>query len=1107
MRKILIGSWLLSLLSCLPLLAQDAVVTGRVTSSDDGSALPGVSIVVKGTSRGTTTDVNGTYRINAGSAATLTFSFVGFRPQNVVVGNRSAVNVSLETDASTLNEVVVTAFGIQTSERQIGTSVAKINNAQITQAAPVNIANGLTGKVSGLQINTTNNGVGAGVRITLRGNRSFLGNNQALVVVDGVISDASFLATINPDDVERTDILKGPSAAALYGSDASNGAIIITTKKGSLKNTPQISYSNNTQFESISYMPGLQTQFGGNGGEGVPFYDRNYRRTYVPYENQSFGTAYDGSLQPLGYGVEIRDANGNVHLDTLKVPYSSPTKDPRRAFFNTGVTSQHNLSYRIGDNKNYFGLGVQRVNQSGIVPNDKYQRTTLSLTGGRVIDKFTANASVQTAYVKTDLENGDFNQNRPVYWNVLNQQAHAPINSYPLNDINSPYGDVNGYYNAYYPNPYWQITGDNSRAVTNRYTVQGSADVSYQFKPWLSVLYRLGGQLSNTQLKSHRAEVTFSDYALTDPWEAGNIASSTGKANASVTDASSLATRFTGDLLVTVNPKFGDFTTRLIVGQQTRQEYLRATQDFATSLVVPGLYNISNRLGNANVFEYNSRSRLIGAFGDFTVGYKDYVFIHATGRNDWTSLLSAANRSFFYPSVDASVILSDAIPALKNNNVLTFAKIRGGISKVGQVNVAPYQLQNVFNPGGLQLPTSTVNVVSGGTAFPFGGQAGFELGNRQNDPNLKPEFTTNREVGLEVGLFGRVNLEAVYYSTTTINQTVPIDVSRATGYTSALINAGTMKNNGIELDLSTTRPIVNVGGFTWNINTNFTYLESKVTDLYQDLARINIPYGSSQFRPDLSGGASNVFAAKGYAYPALYVNDIQRVQNTDPKGLNYDATGQYVGRPVVSATTGYPVLDPNLKYAGTTQPKYRFGLTNTFKYKGLSLATVIEYRGGAVIYNALGNALEFTGAGIRSVYAGRQNFVFPGSVIQNSDGTFKENTNVTTKDGNLTFWTNSAYHNAGYSYVTSADFWKLREVSLSYTIPASILGYTKFIKSLNVALTGRNLIMLRPKTNVFTDPEFSGGTNVNDTSNAVGTTTEYQTPPTRFYGFRVSFGF
>ncbi len=1070
-------------------IAQDRRITGKVITAEDNSTLPGVSVVLKGSGRGVNTDADGNYAISVPGGGTLVFSFVGSVSQEIAVGNQSVINVSLLPDARTLNEVVVTSFGIKRTEREIGTSIARINSSAINQAAPVNIANGLTGKVSGLQISTTNNGVGAGTRITLRGNRSFLGNNQPLLVVDGVVSNIDLLNSINPNDIDQTTVLKGPSAAALYGSDASNGVLIVTTKRGTKNSKPQIMYSNNTQFESISYMPGLQTQYGGNGGEPQPFYDRNYRRTYVPYENQSFGTPYDGSLQPLGYGVEIRDANGNVRLDTLKVPYSSPTKDPRRAFFNTGVTTQHDVSYRIGDGLNYFGLSLQRVDQKGIIPNDKYQRTTIGLNGGRSVDKLTVTGAVKFGYQNINTENGDFNSNRPVYWNVLNQQAHAPINSYPLNDITSPYGDVNGYYNAYYPNPYWQITGDNSRRVSDVYTIQGSTDVAYQFTKWLNVLYRIGGQVRSIQNKSHIADVTFSDYALTDPWEAGNIASSTGHANAQVSDYTQLDTRFTGDLLVTLNPKFGDFTTNLILGQQTRQQFFRSTSDFASALVVPGVYNVANRLGNPILSEYNSSSRLLGVFADLTLGYRNFAFVHASGRQDQTSLLSAANRTFFYPSVDASLIVTDLIPSLKNSQALSYLKLKGSLAKVGQVNVAPYQLQNVFNPG---------------IGFPFGGQAGFELGNQQNDPNLKPEFTTSREAGIELGLFDRFNLEAVYYNTTTTNQTVPIDISRATGYSRALINTGSMDNSGVEIDLRTLKPIVNVGGFSWDLNTNFTYQQSKVTDLYQDLARVNIPYAN--------GVASDIFAAKGYAYPGLFVNDIQRIQNTDPKALNYDPTGQFVGRPVVSATTGYPILDANLKYAGTTQPKYRFGITNTFKFKGLSLATVIEYRGGNVIYNALGNALEFTGAGIRSTYAGRQNFVFPNSVTvsTNADGTtgtITPNTNITTKDGNLTFWTNSAYHNAGYSYVTSADFWKLREVALSYDIPVSVLGYTKFIRTLNIALTGRNLLMLRPKTNVFTDPEFSGGNNANDTSNAVGVTTEYQAPPTRFYGFRVSIGF
>ncbi len=1091
MKKVLFGSWFLSLLFCLPLLAQDAAVTGRVTSSDDGSTLPGVSVVVKGTSRGTTTDANGAYRIAAGSGATLTFSFVGFKPQDVAVGNRNSINVVLAADASTLNEVVVTGFGIKRNEREIGTSVTKVSNALITQAAPVNVANGLTGKVAGLQVNLTNNGVGASPRLTIRGNRSFLGNNQALLVVDGAITDISYLSSINPNDIESTSVLKGPSAAALYGSDASNGVLVITTKKGTTNNKPQISYTNNTQFERVSYMPDLQRIYGSNGGEGAPYLDANGQRLYVPFENQSFGPAYDGSTRPLGFGVQVTNPDGSIRLDTLQVPYSSTGVDPRRAFFNTGVTQQHDLAYRIGDGQNYFGLGLQRVDQNGIVPNDKYNRTNVTVNGGRTVDKFSSNAKMQFTYENTNKENGDFAQNRPLYWNLLNQPAHAPLTDPRITDITSPYGDVNGFFNAYYPNPSWQVSGNNSRAVTNKYSFQGYADVSYQFTKWLNVLYRISAQATNSQFKSNLAAVSFSSYALGDPWGAGNIASSVKQVNGNVANAGLTSARFTGDLLITLAPTFGDFTPKLILGQQSRVDYTRYLTSSASQLVVPGTYNIANRLGNASVGEGSYQSRLLGYFYDFTLGFRNWAFINTTGRYDNTSLLAPGNRSYFYPGVNASVVLTEALPALKDSKVISYLKLRGGVAKAGNISVGPYQLQNVFNPGG---------------GFPFGSQPGFLQSTQQNDPNLKPEFTTNREVGIEVGLFDRVNAEIVYYSTVTTNQTVPIAVSRATGYANALINTGSMQNKGLEIELKTLRPIVSAGKFTWNINTNFTYLNNTVTSVYQDLDRINIPQAGSIYSPFTFGAASSVYAAVNYAYPSLFGNDIARVQNTNPNASYYEASGAHVGQAVVNPVTGYPILDPTIRYLGNTQPKYRFGLNNTFAYGGFTLNALVEYRGGNVIYNALGNALEFTGAGIRSTYNGRQNFVYPNSVVgtTGADGstTYSPNTSVSTRDGNLEFWTNSGYHNAVSSYVTSAAFWKLRELALNYTFPANILSSVKFVRSLSIGLTGRNLLMLRPKTNVFTDPEFSL-----DNSNAQGATNEYQTPPTRQYGFRVAVGF
>ena len=1084
MRKLLMLTQLLLCLCSVPLLAQDRVITGRVTSGEDGSALPGVSIALKGTTRGVSTDADGKYTFSVPTGrGQLVFSFIGFVSQEVTTGAQTTLNITLTPDATNLNEVVITAFGIRRNAREIGTSVTRINNEQIVQAAPVNVASGLTGKVAGLQVNLTNNGVGSNPRLTIRGNRSFLGNNQALLVVDGVLTDISFLASINPNDVEQTTVLKGPSAAALYGSDASNGVLVITTKRGGTKNQAQVSYTNNTQFESVSYMPGLQRTFSSNGGEGNPFLDANGFRLYVPFENQSFGPRYDGSLQPLGFGVQVRNADGTIRLDTLRVPFSSTGKDPRRAFFNTGTTVQHDLSYRIGDASEYFGLGIQRVDQNGIVPNDKFSRTNVLLNGGRTIGKFSANGKVNFTYSNYNQENGDFSQRRPIYWNVLNQPAHAPLRDPRIMDINGPFGDVNGYFNAYYPNPWWQVSGNNSREKEDIYAVQGFTDVAYQIKPWINVLYRLGGQLNIGQIKRNLAAVSFSDYAKSDPWSAGNIASSVKQVNGNVNDESDVATRFTGDLLVTLSPTFGDFTTKLILGQQTRIQYRRRITSTADQLVVPGVYNIANRLGQLEGTEFISQSRLVGAFGDLTVGYRDFLFLNVTGRNDWTSLLAPENRSFFYPGANVSVILSEAIPALKTSTAITYLKLRGGYAKAGNVNVAAYQLQNTFNPG-----------TGVGAFFPFGSQPGFELSNRLNSRDLKPEFTTNVEAGVDVGLFGRVNAEVVVYNTETSNQTVPIAIANSTGFTSALINTGTMTNQGVEVELKTLKPVVTIGSFTWNINTNYTYNNNLVTDVFAGLDRVNIKL--------TNGRDSDVFAARNLNYPALFTTDIVRVQNAFPDRANYDPTGQFVGRPVVNPATGYPILDTELKYQGTTQPKHRFGLSNTFGYKGLTLSSVIEYRGGAVIYNEIGNALEFTGAGIRTTYNDRQNFIFPNSVVANADGSFSNNTNVTTRDGNLEFWTNSGYHNAGSSYVTSADFWKLRELALSYDVPARVLGFTRFVKTVNIALTGRNLLMIRPKTNVFTDPEYSV-----DNSNAQGTTDEFQTPPTRFYGFRVGIGF
>ena len=567
---------------------------------------------------------------------------------------------------------------------------------------------------------------------------------------------------------------------------------------------------------------------------------------------------------------------------------------------------------------------------------------------------------------------------------------------------------------------------------------------------------------------------------MTDPWNAGNIASSVVHSPGKYTEITAVNTRLTGDLLATISPKITeDITAALVLGHHAQVDFANFEFASANALKIPGFYNLSNKIGEANVAQGFYKSTKSGIFADITLGYKNFFFVHASGRNDWVSVLSPSNRSFFYPGVDASLILTDLIPGLRNQRNLEYLKLKGAIAKVGNVNVAPYQLQNIFNSG---------------NGFPYGGQTGFVQSTILNDPNLKPEFTVSKEVGLEAGFLKRFEIAMELYQTNTTNQTVPISISSATGYNTATVNTGEMQSQGFDFDLKI-RPIVKVGGFSWEASVNYSYNDSKVLSLFQGLSKLNISQNNTNGGINFTnlngsqGNGSSVYAAavSGQSYPSLYLNDVVR----DPQG-----------RVVVDPKTGYPISDPSLKYLGSTQPHHRLGITNTFRVGDLSLSVLFEYRGGAVIYNQLGNALDFTGVGINSTANGRQNFIFPNSVIKNGDGTYTPNTSYTTRDGNLEFWTNSAWHTSGATYVNSADFWKLREVAVTYIVPSRLIQQTGFMKSLTLSLTGRNLLMWRPKTNVYTDPEFSL-----DGSNAAGTTNENQTPPTRIFGFKVLAGF
>jgi TonB-linked SusC/RagA family outer membrane protein len=1060
MKKLFLLIVLFVFVSGYTLLAQTIVITGTITSAVAGEGpIPGVTVLVKGTTIGAITDINGNYTITVPTTATtLVFSYIGMNSQEVEIAGRKVIDGVLESGLVGLNEVVVTAFGIKRQAKELGVATAQVSNKQLTQAGASNVVNGLTAKVSGLQINTVNNGVNPDTRITLRGNRHFLASNQALVVLDGVPVSASYLNSINPNDIANINVLKGASAAALYGNDASNGVLVVTTKRGG-GNVAIIKVSNTTTFEQISYLPNLQTRFGSGSGEDTANSDPNYtfwlgpdRNTdpYTSYENQSYGPEFNGQQVILG-GVLVDGS-----YQTVKY---SPVPDGKFKFFDTGVSTQNDISYSVGDDKNSFYLSAQDVNTTGTIPGDKNRRTGVRVAGSRTSGIFHADYTVGYTQMNTSTSGTEPFQGRPVYWNVLNTPAQVDLTAYKDVD-NNKFANHNGYFNAYYPNPYWQTKY--SRYNTREDNLLGSVFLVLSPAKWIDISYRAGITYTGTNSTYFRDGLTYNSYLKADPWGAGHNATGSPFAGVS-SDAIYNRTVLTGDLLLQFNHQVGDFKGKLIIGNAMYSNQYRYVAVANNSIVIPFLYNVSNRLGEPGVGEYQENRNSIGLFGDITIGYRDYIFLHGSARNDWDSRLTKDNRSFFYPGVDLSVILSDAIPALKDNSVLSYAKIRGGWSKTGQISLTNWY--------------ATLPSFATGAGFPYGSAGGFVLSPTLSNPLLKPELTNEIEAGIEVAfLKNRIGFDFNVYKSNTKDQTIPATISYATGYASAYINAGELQTSGIESDLKL-NPVLDLGDFNWNLTVSYAYNTSKVLSILPGLNELPVDVVS--------------YAIVGEEFPAIKVTDFVR----DPQG-----------RLVVDALTGLPLRDPATKVKGHGNPNHILGIINTFNYKALTLNVVADYRSGNVIMNAVGNALDFTGTSWHSAQNGRQNFVIPNSVINTGTAdnpVYVANTDVITKNAARSMWTGSTLNSTQSTYVTSAAFWKLREIALSYAVPVkNILGGV--IKAAQVGVVGRNLIMLRPKSNVWTDPEFN---NRSGTSNAVGYTDEYQTPPTRIYGFSVKLTF
>jgi len=1035
MKKLLQSLFVLMLLA-FSAVAQERTITGTVTGQDDGLPLPGVSVRVKGTQLGASTTANGTYSIKVPSGAkVLDFTFIGYGMQSRTIGTSNNLNVTLSPDATSLNEIVITGAGLTTRKKELGAAQTTLSNEALTQAKPTNIVSGLAGKVAGLNVQGVGGGINPSYRVVLRGMRSLTGNNEALIVVDNVIVPNAILGNLNPDDIENITVLNGSSAAALYGSAASNGAIIIVSKKGKKGGDGfDIKLSNTTTTEKVAFFPQLQKEFGSGSDNDVQIYN--------PIENQQYGPRFDRIERPIGRVLP----DGTFQM----VPYS--WTNSKNDFWDTGITTATDVSISSAGEKGSLYAAAQYMDASGTTPGDKFNRATAKIGGTRFVsDKVTLTYTANYIQNRYDLTT----QTSNIYNYLLNAPGQVPLTKYSdwkNNILASP----NGYFNAYYNNPYFMA--DNYRRATRNDYFLGSAELKYQPLEWLDVTGRVGLTTQNASNK------TFSDIFIFDPFFANQAGSSEYKKQnilGAVTDGSNYTTNLVSDFILHGQKKVQDFKFDLTFLGQLIQTQKKEMEASVNGLVTAGVFNLGNSTNNPTATESNSLERSYGLSGKFDVAFKDYLFLTVTGRNDWVSILAPENRSFFYPSAQLSFVASDAIEALKNISAIDYLKFRGGWSKVGQVNIPPYSLVPTFSQG---------------AGYPYNGLGGLTVGDRMISSNLRPEITSGFEYGVDASFFqSRITAGVTYYDQKTKDQTVPTGVSSTTGYTSYLVNTGQTSSKGLEATLALTP--IRTSNLEVTLGGNYAYYDNSVDYISADLDQLTL---------GAYGGTVGSYAIAGQQFPVLmgstHVRDDQ-------------------GRIIVNPTTGYPSATTGISILGQANAKHILGVNLSVNYKGFSLYGSGEYRTGNVIYNAGGGTFDFSGAGINTASYNRDRFVIPNSsYLDAATGKYVDNTNITVRDGGPGYWTIGGPRTAIHeNYITSAAFWKIREISLGYNIPSSFLLKSRAIKAAKVSVQGRNLFIFLPNSNVYTDPEYSDGNSLSG-GNAIGLTNLGQTPPSRYFG-------
>ena len=1036
---------------------QDMTITGRVVSEEDNEGLPGVNVVIKGSSTGTVTDVNGNYSINVPSReSTLVFSSVGYNSVEVLVGNQSVINLTLSPNIMALQEVVVTALGIEKDSKTLGYATSSVASEELTVNRTPNMMNALQGKIAGVNISSMGTGPGGTSKIRIRGQSSISGQNNPLIVLNGVpIDNTNFgskqnnrgsdgslgstgtgnfsdggdgLTSINPDDIESMTVLKGAAASALYGSRAKDGVIMITTKtKGTGK--------------------GIGVSYNMNYTNETPLDFTDYQYEYGQGENGVRPTAPNPTSGQWSFGERFQPGMTQVLFDGVEVPYE-PVYDRIDNFYRNGQNFSNTVSLSSGGDKGGLNLSIGNLQSKGIVPNNEFTRTTLNLGFEyKLSEKLSFSGNVNYSY--------EYNKNAP---NVGNQDNTIPValsnmaNSMPLDLLDEKKYNEDGNEFVYSrfrnrTNPYFTLAEQFQNIRRDR--IFGNISAKYDILPWLFIQGRIGEDFWSRDQEINNFPTG----------QASRPAAPEGFVNGIYTQEARRFREINADFLLSAYREFGKFGANLTLGGNKMYRRFDTNYVQVTDFVVRDLYTAQN--GRVKNPTYDLSERAVNSlYGALELSYNQLFFVNGTIRNDWFSTLSPENRSILYPSISASFIFSELIGSSRPE-WLNFGKIRAAYAEVGSdTDVPPYSdvlfyniNSNLFaNPSGALQPVGAIS------------------GNTVPNPDLRPMRSAESELGLELSLFdARVGLDIAYYKKITTDQIVQAQISDGSGFLNTLINSGKSQNNGIEM-LLTLVPI-EAGDFQWNFSFNGTYNKTKVISLLTDEPGDRITVGTHAFNGELRQVVGEEMAQLA--------------------GFGYRRDEQ--GRQVFGAN-GIALRTPELILFGSALPKWYGGFLNEFTFKELSFSFLIDFKLGNKIIS--GTNFNATRHGLHKMTVpegGRENGIIGDGVNEAGE----VNTVVAQVQP---YWEVVRSQALIEPIVYDGGYWKLRQISIGYNF-TNMLPENLFIKGLRLNLVGNNVAMLK-KWVPNIDPE-SFGLN---SDNLVGLEST-GVPTTRGIGFNLNIQF